>query len=193
MASLKSYKGYLVLSVWISVILTSCTNGGEEAQRQQRQVQIQQQIVELTDEFRADMELLLDHYFELKDALVESDAEESSAKAKILGEFSDNLNPSGITPETANIWATYQGQISSEAGNLAKRSDVDEQRIYFETISETMIELADTFRPAGYEIYHQSCPMVRGESADWLSREEPIANPYHGERMLHCGEVVRKI
>jgi hypothetical protein len=56
-----------------------------------------------------------------------------------------------------------------------------------------MIQVVENFRPVGYEIYVQSCPMVRSGSADWLSREETIRNPYHGDRMMRCGEVLRQI
>lgn len=188
-----NFKINTLLSFIFLFILSSCTNGGEEAQRQERQVQIQQQTVELTDNFKTDMETLLDHYFDLKDALVDSDQEEGTSKAATLGEFAENLEPSDLNPETESLWKSYRDVLQAEARNLAELSDLDEQRVHFEAISETMIDLVDTFQPAGYEIYHQSCPMVRGESADWLSREEPIANPYHGENMPNCGETIRRI
>jgi hypothetical protein len=56
-----------------------------------------------------------------------------------------------------------------------------------------MIEVVEAFGPLANTVYRQTCPMVRGGSADWLAEEEQIANPYHGSRMLRCGEVVRKI
>ena len=30
------------------------------------------------------------------------------------------------------------------------------------------------------------------KGADWLSKEEPIINPYFGESMLSCGEVEKE-
>lgn len=70
---------------------------------------------------------------------------------------------------------------------------LDSKRIPFETVSNHMIELAASHPPADGTLYVQSCPMVRGGSADWLSREAEIRNPYHGDRMLRCGMVKAQI
>jgi hypothetical protein len=53
--------------------------------------------------------------------------------------------------------------------------------------------MVKAYGPFDNTIFRQTCPMVRGGSADWLSREERIMNPYHGSRMLNCGSVVERI
>lgn len=182
-----------VLFLLLTFLLACGSSDREENLRQQRQMEIQQQMVNLPDGFRSDLETLLDHYFELKDALVASDVDLSTEKAATLADFASNIEPGGLNPETEVIWMAFRDPIINESQALSEETDIDRQRIPFEEISESMIDLVDIFNPAGYDMYHQSCPMVRDESADWLSREEKIENPYHGERMMNCGEVVREL
>lgn len=182
-----------VLFLLLTFLLACGSSDREENLRQQRQMEIQQQMVNLPDGFRSDLETLLDHYFELKDALVASDVDLSTEKAAILADFASNMEPGGLNPETEVIWMAFRDPIITESQALTEETDINRQRIPFEEISESMIDLVDIFNPAGYDMYHQSCPMVRDGSADWLSREEKIENPYHGERMMNCGEVVREL
>jgi len=72
-------------------------------------------------------------------------------------------------------------------------ADVETQRLHFETVSNAYIEMVKAYGPFENVIYRQTCPMVRGGSADWLSKEERVMNPYHGDRMLNCGSVVERI
>jgi hypothetical protein len=81
----------------------------------------------------------------------------------------------------------------ARANAIVALSDVEAQRMEFESLSMAMINVVEAFGPLSNAVYRQTCPMVRGGSADWLATEEQIANPYHGSRMLRCGDVVRKI
>lgn len=156
-------------------------------------MQMQMQMVESTAEFNAQMASVLDRYFDLKNALVESDAETAKGYAESLKTEAEQVEQEGLNRETFAIWVSFSDVIVNSGNELVTLDDVDDQRYHFEYISEAMIEMVDTFRPVGYEIFQQSCPMVRGGSADWLSREEGIRNPYHGDRMMRCGEVIRRI
>ena len=182
------------LLLLLLLLISACgPSEQEQAQQQERQMQMLQQAIETNEEFDQEMALLLDHYFDLKDALVESDALSASEKAEGFADATALVQYHSLTPETTTLWVGYSDVIQLRSREMIPLTDVDEQRYHFEYISEVMIEMVDLFRPVGYEIYHQSCPMVRGGSADWLSREEQIANPYHGDRMMRCGEVIRRL
>lgn len=165
----------------------------ERALQEERQMQLQMQMVESGPEFNSQMEALLERYFDLKDALVESDAQSASQLATLYLDQLNGVNAESLNTESAALWISFSEIMTGSTEELIPLEDVDDQRYHFEFISEAMIDMVDTFQPVGYEIYHQSCPMVRDGSADWLSREEQIANPYHGDRMLRCGEVIRRI
>lgn len=182
------------LLLFTLTLLTACgQTDREKALQDQRAQQLQAQVAATTPEFNNQMSDLLDHYFDLKDALVNSDAESSLEPARLLISETERVDPSSINAETAEMWRAYKESILSGTTDLTNQNDIEDQRYHFESISEAMINMVTTFRPLGYEVYHQSCPMVRDGSADWLSREEGIRNPYHGDRMMRCGEVIRRI
>lgn len=175
-------------------IISGCGPSEQErAQQEQRLMQLQMQLAETTPEFNEQMSAVLDSYFDLKDALVESDAEKAKELAENLKNVAEAVDAEGLNQETTALWLSFREVIIRNSVEMIPLQDVDDQRYHFEYISEAMISMVDTFRPVGYDIYHQSCPMVRGGSADWLSREEQIANPYHGDRMMRCGEVIRRL
>lgn len=166
----------------------------EQAQQEQRQMELQQQQTsDLPYNFRLEMDSVLTRYFDLKDALVESDSGLSKEKAEELAGFTYEVKDDVLDAENQGLWLGIARVIQNESGNLVAEDDIDEQRLYFERISTAMIRMVEDFNPVRYTIYHQSCPMVRDGSADWLSREEEIRNPYHGDRMMNCGEIIQRI
>lgn len=184
----------ITLAILSLLLATAC---GESEQEQQQQAEYEaellQQMIQTTPEFNQQLEGLLEEYFDLKNALVDSDAERASGEATELAERARSIDSGNLDSETAMVWSAFADVIISESDEIPALGDVDDQRIHFEEISETMIQIVETFRPLGYEVYVQSCPMVRDGSADWLSREEEIRNPYHGDRMMNCGEVLRRL
>ena len=189
---------YLHSSLFIILFLALFVACGpteqEQAQQEQRQMELQQQQTSgLPYNFRMEMDSVLIRYFDLKDALVESDSELSKEKAEELSGFTGEVMDDVLEAENQGLWLGIARVIQTESGNLIAEDDIDEQRIYFERISEAMIRMVEDFNPVGYTVYHQSCPMVRNGSADWLSREEEIRNPYHGDRMMNCGEIIQEL
>ncbi|MCC5914702.1 MAG: DUF3347 domain-containing protein [Balneolaceae bacterium] len=176
------------------LIVTACGPSEQERnQQQQREQQMQMQLIETTAEFNSQMADLLEHYFDLKDALVESDAELAASRAEVFLAAAEDVESGSLNDETNALWIAFSDVITERTREMVGEDDVEAQRYQFEYISESMIEMVESFRPVGFTIYHQSCPMVRDGSADWLSREEEIRNPYHGDRMMNCGEIIQRI
>ncbi len=180
---------------FLMIFLSSCQQPEQEqAQQKERQLQLQREASEdLPFNFKTDMDSLLTHYFELKDALVESDSASSIEHAEKLRNQTQSVRTGRIDTDNEGLWQGISEILERETENLTQTSDIEEQRLHFESISEAVIQVVESFHPVGYTVYHQSCPMVRGGSADWLSREEQISNPYHGDRMLRCGETIQRI
>lgn len=149
--------------------------------------------VATTDAFRSGLESQLEAYFLLKDALVATKADSAAIQAKALTASIEAWSADGLSVEADSIWYTNRTVILEKAAAIAALTDVEAQRMHFETLSAAMIDVVEAFGPLSNTVYRQTCPMVRGGSADWLAKEQQIANPYHGSRMLRCGDVVRKI
>lgn len=198
---IKKNKNYMsadmryVLILMLIAFVSACQPPEEEqAQQMQRQLELQREAAEdLPFNFKTDLDSLLTDYFALKNALVESDSTAGVKYAEQLKEQANAVRTARVDPDNEGLWMGISQILDRETDNLINTSDIEEQRLHFEPISEAMIQVVESFHPVGYTIYHQSCPMVRGGSADWLSREEQIANPYHGDRMLRCGETIKQI
>lgn len=65
----------------------------------------------------------------------------------------------------------------------------------FRTVSHAMLQAATVARgpKSARELTHYYCPMVPGGGGDWMQPGGELANPYWGEQMLRCGEVVRDL
>jgi hypothetical protein len=149
--------------------------------------------VATSDVFLAGLETQLDVYFKLKDALVATNADSAKVAASTLITSLNGWEVEGLSAEADSIWSTKKSILLATSESIVGLTDVEAQRMQFESLSMAMIDVVEAFGPLSNAVYRQTCPMVRGGSADWLAREQQIANPYHGSRMLRCGDVVRKI
>jgi Cu(I)/Ag(I) efflux system membrane fusion protein len=145
------------------------------------------------DAFKSGLETQLEAYFALKDVLVATKADSAAIQAAALTASLEAWTVEGLSAEADSVWSANRSVVLEKAAAITGLTDVEAQRFEFESLSMAMIEVVEAFGPLSNTLYRQTCPMVRGGSADWLAKEEQIANPYHGSRMLRCGEVVRKI
>lgn len=131
---------------------------------------------------------LLTAYYDVKDALVATNA----AKAKVKA--ADLLAAIGKV-EAAKLSAADKKALAdakTEASHISESTDVDHQREHFEVLSKAVIQLTKSTKPA--KTYVQFCPMAAdGKGAYWLSDKKAVRNPYYGAKMLTCGKVTEEI
>ncbi len=118
-------------------------------------------------------------YDAVKEALIASDASRAAAAAEKLM-ATVHKAPSGTIPSS---WHKLIGQISGS-------KDLAAQREAFAQLSVDLIALVQKHGSKN-TLYVAHCPMAFDDrGADWLSRTAQISNPYYGEAMLRCGEVL---
>ncbi|NJW55413.1 DUF3347 domain-containing protein, partial [Salinimicrobium sp. CDJ15-91] len=79
-------------------------------------------------------------------------------------------------------------EVGMEADNIKA------QRENFVYISEALIKTVATFGISEGSIYVDYCPMANSnKGAYWLSQVAEIRNPYYGDAMLNCGEIVEQL
>ena len=63
----------------------------------------------------------------------------------------------------------------------------------YRSVSHAMLHAATVARgpKTAKQLTHYYCPMVPGGGGDWMQPGGELANPYWGDEMLRCGEVVR--
>ncbi|MBW3546111.1 MAG: efflux RND transporter periplasmic adaptor subunit [Bacteroidetes bacterium] len=133
------------------------------------------------------------NYLQIKDALVESNAtaaaEEASSLLKKLESTAADLPEAKATA----YWREQKGQLQQHAQQIMQEQGLEAKRAGFDHLSQTMIVVLEKFG-VSHELFVQFCPMANDDKgAYWLSTESTIRNPYYGEAMLSCGEVVKKL
>ena len=131
---------------------------------------------EVTAEFKEETTAeIYQHYINIKNALVKTDATAAQDNAKAMIADLENA-------ETNEALATA-------ARNISTSTDVNQQREAFSGLTKAMeTELEGAI--ASGEIYKQYCPMAfEGKGDSWFSNSQEIRNPYYGDKMLKCGRV----
>lgn len=185
-----------LLLITLLAVFTACgPTEQEQAQQEDRQGELQQQqkTSNLPYNFRMEMDSVLTHYFDLKDAFLDSDSEAIRIRAQDLSAETYNVMHEVLSAENQGLWLGIARIIRTETDNLLGEDEIENQQIYFDRISNAVIQIAESFNPVEYPLYHQQCDPDSGRELDWLSRDEEIRNPYQGEEMENCGEVVERI
>ncbi|MCL7488227.1 MAG: efflux RND transporter periplasmic adaptor subunit, partial [Desulfobulbaceae bacterium] len=147
-----------------------------------------------SDELRRLLGSLLDHYFVLQKNLAGDAPKESlagiddiaSAAADFINEL-DNVDSEKAKTAAADLQAAVE-KLRSSAG-------IKELRTAFYPLSKVLVDAVSTFGAAGsYAVYEHYCPMAFDDTgATWLDTSETINNPYFGDEMLRCGEVLDQL
>jgi Protein of unknown function (DUF3347) len=122
---------------------------------------------------------LLIAYYQVKDALVNSNAAAAATSAGYLANTINGIDVGDLTENTRNL-------LQQDATAISQSQDIKIQREKFARLSNTMFELAKMVKLSDDPVYQQYCPMKK---ASWLSNVQAIKNPYFGNAMLTCGSV----
>ena len=143
--------------------------------------------------FKKQFSKALNTYIELKDALVASDPKQTQQHATQLLNNLKLVNMNLVKGKAHEVWMSYLEVLNTEAKKISKVEDIEQQRKFFIRLSSHIIYTAQTFG-TNEEYFIQRCPMANdNQGAEWLSKEQVIRNPFFGEKMLDCGDVIGKI
>lgn len=139
------------------------------------------------------LKTVFDNYFSLKDALVKTDGNTASAKAKDLSNAISAVKMETLTTTEHTIWMKVMKDLAFDSEHISDTKDIGHQRDHFISLSKNMYELIKASK-SETPVYYQHCPMANsGKGANWLSKENAIKNPYYGSQMLTCGSTVETI
>lgn len=133
---------------------------------------------------------LISSYYELKDALVATDAQKADVAAShVLSAAETMRHELGNTNEP--IRATLDSVMTQSEGIVNTKDETcDKKRAIFEQVGDQVFAIAQQAGLKNARVYRQFCPMAFDDKgAYWMSHEEEIRNPYLPKTMLHCGEV----
>lgn len=139
------------------------------------------------------LSVIYDGYFEVKDALVKTDATLASKKSSELLTAIKSVEMDKLPMDVHMAWMKVFKELQADAKLIADSKDISRQRDQFMSLSKNVYGL---MKATQYEqpIYYQFCPMAdNGKGANWLSKDATIKNPYYGSKMMNCGKTVETI
>lgn len=146
--------------------------------------------IELSQEQNLILKEAFNIYFELKNHFVKSNTDSCKVLSKELGNILVSLKKTdldgGFKKNTSNAIASLE--------LIAEGESLDKNRLEFKKLSMSFVYFSSYIRDYQNTIYIQHCPMAdNNNGADWLSLNKAIKNPYFGDKMLHCGNVIKVI
>ncbi len=135
------------------------------------------------------LKVIFDNYFAVKDALVKSDGNTASTKAKELLSAINAVKMETLKMDEHMVWMKVLKDLTADSKNISETQDIKKQRDFFKSLSKNNYELMKVSKP-NEAVYYQYCPM---QDANWLSKENAVKNPYYGAQMLTCGKTVETI
>ncbi|MCF3111978.1 DUF3347 domain-containing protein [Niabella sp. CC-SYL272] len=130
-------------------------------------------------------------YFAINNALVQSDATVVTQKAGELNTAVKSVKMGALSSNEHQVWMAVMGDLQKQTAALQSAGGIEKQRAVFASLTETIYKLVKA-SSVPYKIYYNHCPMYKG-SANWLSSEQGIKNPYYGAKMLTCGSTKETI
>lgn len=138
-------------------------------------------------------ETMFEHYFQLKNALVNSSVTEATIAASKLVNSINNVNEQLLNTQQNSIWKKVKDSLLKDAKSITSSNLIDAQRNAFISLSEKLYQVIQTTSLES-PVYYQNCPMANdGKGANWLSKSKEISNPYFGDQMLKCGKTIETI
>lgn len=135
------------------------------------------------------LEKVYSHYFAIKDALINGDADQAAHFAQALVDALDAVKLENTDAKAYSHFIKQRVAIKAASADIAGTPKISKQRTQFSVLSDKMYALMQSYKPA-YPVYLSYCPMFNnGDGANWISKENTIRNPYYGSRMMTCGKI----
>jgi len=101
-----------------------------------------------------------------------------------------------LLPHTAHTsWMKALPELRKSAEIVRNSGDIEAARKGFALLSEALAGAVETF--AGVlrrNVFLLRCPMAFDDrGANWLQDHKDVENPYFGDAMYRCGEVVKPL
>ena len=129
---------------------------------------------------------LLNSYYDVKNALISSDAKTAAIKAADLVKALNAIDMKALSEADMNAFMSLQEKLAFDAKHISENNGIAEQREHFSSLSNNIYKLAKAVKLSAEPVYQEYCPMKK---MYWLSSEAAIKNPYYGKAMPTCGKV----
>jgi len=173
-------------------VMTGHDHGGSQPTTLQPQKEnITNTSISITDNSKKALLPLYEEYLVMKDALTQDKFGAAQKSGSSILKILENIDMSIFKGQSHDFWMKQSNIIKNALEQIMHYKKIEEIRNSFQQVSNAMISLTSSFKPFDKLLYVQHCPMAdNNKGADWLSLSKEIKNPYFGNAMLSCGEVI---
>lgn len=151
--------------------------------------------IEAPEAFRARIEALVEAYLRVKEALAGDDLAAAREALSALTAAEADVDMGLVSGDAHEVWMARHGELGDAIESLEGAAGIEAFREAFEPLSDALADTVRTFGVASETpVYRVHCPMaLGGAGADWLQTTPAVRNPYYGDTMLNCGDVVDQL
>jgi len=134
-------------------------------------------------------------YFDVQMALAADDLTAATKAAGQVKTLVSKVDMSLFSRTGHGQWMKLSSDIVDLAAKTIAAENIENARKSFFHLSNSMIELHDTFGHADSEDYFLTfCPMANdNKGAYWLQTVDTVYNSFYGASMLRCGEIKKPL
>jgi hypothetical protein len=138
-----------------------------------------------TEKFDRQMQPILDGYLQIGSALASDSLDGVQQRAEAIAKHAAALDPSVVTGEHEAHYKKVPENLKKAAQALSRAETLTGARDTFRKLSQPMAMWATMSKPKNIDVLY--CSMSK---ASWVQKHGKVRNPYHGAKMLECGELV---
>ena len=144
--------------------------------------------MELSDSFQKEFQnTVLPSYLKMKDAFVAGDSKQVSVFASETSKYMKAIDESGLGKMAKSHFTKSLQMLNA----ITENTDLKVQRNHFVTLNQNLIPFAINIKKLNPQLFIQKCPMANNNHGGfWISATKEILNPYYGEQMMTCGNIV---
>ena len=153
-----------------------------------------QKMAEIPGEFQKQIGTVIDRYLSLQAALTQDNDEQAATAVTQLQKALGRVDMKLLDGEAHMLWMKHLKALQPAVGQLLKANDIKARREAFALLSEALAQTVAAFGVDEKPLFQFRCPMAfDNRGATWLQTDKDVRNPYFGQQMPKCGEVVRVI
>jgi len=139
--------------------------------------------------FRQALRPIMEAYLEVQQSLAADDLDVTRQSLGRLAERTNEASPEG-SRRALEAWQPVASQLVGHSRHGASSKDAGDLRSAFEHVSMQVMEMLRLFgNPLESAVRIAFCPMAFDDKgAEWVQRDELLANPYYGQAMLRHGD-----
>ncbi|MEQ8471870.1 MAG: efflux RND transporter periplasmic adaptor subunit [Marinoscillum sp.] len=157
------------------------------------QVNESEQTYESDPAFKKQLQVVFSAYLPVKDALIDSDVKTASKEAENLQKAFDEVDMKLVKDEAHMEWMKDLNVLQKSTEGIRQETDLEKARLLLSPLSDQLFQSLKKYQ-VEVDGYRQYCPMAfDNKGGFWLSDSDKILNPYFGDAMLTCGQVIEQL